>query len=146
MSYLPTQRPRYFEGQYLEDSDFSQEQAYHIDRQRRHQRLLNVSGIAEGLNWEQPPAANTDIARVSFSVSAGTAIDLEGRTIVLSTPSPVTPITVPRDNVFNGDWILFIQYQETAIDPQDKTGTEIRISEAPRVDLIKPTFRRLTNN
>ena len=42
-------RVRFFDGQYLQDQDFVDEQHYHIDRQRRHNRTLHVGGIADGL-------------------------------------------------------------------------------------------------
>ncbi|MBD2233293.1 tail fiber domain-containing protein [Phormidium tenue] len=141
MAYDPTQRPRYFEGQYLEDTDFSDEQAYHRDRQQRHHRLLHISGIAEGLNWKEASAINqgkTSIADVRFSVSAGTAFDIEGRSIVLLSDSPVTQITVPPTP--QGDWILFIQYREEATAPQGDKGTETRTSEMPRIELAKTTL------
>lgn len=140
MAYDPTQRPRYFEGQYLEDTDFSDEQAYHRDRQQLHHRLLHVSGIAEGLDWKEASTINQAISieAVRFSVSAGTAFDIQGRSIVLLSDSPVTPITVTPDP--QGEWILFIQYREEATDPQGDKGTETRTSETPRIDFAKVTL------
>ncbi|MGL4499428.1 MAG: hypothetical protein ACRCU2_10250, partial [Planktothrix sp.] len=83
-------RPNYFGGQYLLEDDFQLEQQYHIDRQRRHNRILHISGIAEGLNI-------TNANGLAVDVSAGTAIDNQGRQIVLlrdlssksSTPNPL---------------------------------------------------------
>ena len=42
-------RLRYFNGQFLQQEDFADEQTYHLDRQRRHNRDLHTPGIAEGL-------------------------------------------------------------------------------------------------
>jgi hypothetical protein len=42
-------RVRYFNGQFLQEEDFQVEQAYHLDRQRRHNRTLHTPGIADGL-------------------------------------------------------------------------------------------------
>ena len=41
-------RVRFFDGQFLQDQDFVDEQNYHLDRERRHNRLLHGAGIADG--------------------------------------------------------------------------------------------------
>jgi hypothetical protein len=74
-------RLRYFDGQFLIDQDFVDEQKYHIDRQRRQSRLLRTSGILEGL---QVTSASASAEAVSVEVAPGTAIDLKGRAIILS--------------------------------------------------------------
>ncbi|NEQ12299.1 MAG: hypothetical protein F6K37_42650, partial [Moorea sp. SIO4E2] len=73
-------RVRYFDGEFLKDQDFIDEQKYHIDRQRRLDQFLRVSGICDGLTLET--ATNQVI------VTPGTALDSEGRQIILSTNSP----------------------------------------------------------
>ena len=42
-------RIRYFLGQFLTEQDLIDEQKYHLDRQRRGNRILQVSGICEAL-------------------------------------------------------------------------------------------------
>lgn len=70
------ERPRFFDGQFLVDYDFIQEQAYHVDRQRNHNRTLHISGVAGGLQVNGG-------AGYQVTVTAGTAIDQNGRQIVL---------------------------------------------------------------
>ena len=92
-------RTRFFDGQFLVDQDFVDEQKYHLDRQRRHQRLLHVSGVCDGLEV-RATGLNT------VSVGPGTAVDPDGRTLALasrrhgrpaggarSTASPASPST-----------------------------------------------------
>ena len=77
LAAVTEKRTRFFDGQYLVDQDFIDEQKYHLDRLRRHQRLLHVSGICEGLSV-RATAANTVV------VGPGTAIDADGRTLALA--------------------------------------------------------------
>jgi hypothetical protein len=72
-----TRRTRFYDGQYLVDQDFIDEQKYHVDRQRRHQHTLHVSGIASGL--EVTPGQGARVV-----VGPGTAVDRDGRQIVLA--------------------------------------------------------------
>src|SRR5262249_58352058 len=44
-----TDRTRFFDGRFLRAGDFIAEQDYHLDRRRRHGRLLHTSGVANGL-------------------------------------------------------------------------------------------------
>jgi hypothetical protein len=76
-------RLRYFDGFFLKEQDFIDEQKYHIDRQRRHDRLLHSAGIADGLNVTK----GTEPNRVT--VSPGTAFDGEGRQILLASEQVV---------------------------------------------------------
>ena len=76
-------RLRYFNGQFLQEKDFTDEQAYHIDRQRRHNRLLHTPGIAEGLDVE------ADVGARGAKVKPGTAVDAKGQFIVLAQERPV---------------------------------------------------------
>ncbi|KST68628.1 phage tail protein [Mastigocoleus testarum] len=70
-------RTRYFDGQFLKDQDFIDEQKYHIDRLRRSHKLLHIKGICEGLK------VTVDNEKKTYEVIAGTAIDEQGRFIVL---------------------------------------------------------------
>src|ERR1051325_7952090 len=76
-------RIRYYDGQFLLDSDFIDEQNYHIGHQRRHERLLHAAGITEGLNVTKGPNGTT------VTVSAGSAVDGSGRQILLDAEESV---------------------------------------------------------
>ncbi|MDZ8105290.1 MAG: tail fiber domain-containing protein [Nostoc sp. DedQUE12a] len=118
---VQNQRPRYFAGQYLLEEDFELEQDYHIDRQCRHNRLLHVSGIAEGLSVE--------LKDNKLTVSSGTAVDKYGQQIVLLKNQTVEEL--PSNN---GEYILFIQYTEE--NGSEQSGTQNgyrRIVEKPSI-------------
>lgn len=74
----PRKRLNYFTGQFLQEQDFEDEQAYHVDRQRRHNKFLHTSGIADGLNVTGAVGAS------QVSIAPGTAVDGEGQQIVLT--------------------------------------------------------------
>jgi hypothetical protein len=76
-------RIRYFTNQFLTAQDFIEEQNYHIDRQRRHNRLLHTFGVAEGLKVE------ATIGTKQAKVTPGTALDGQGRQIILTSDQPV---------------------------------------------------------
>lgn len=71
------QRLRYFTGQFLQEQDFKDEQAYHIDQQRRHNRTLHTQGIADNLR------VTSEVGNPTVTVHSGTALDAEGRQIIL---------------------------------------------------------------
>ena len=108
-------RPNYFPGQYLLEDDFELEQQYHLDRQRRQNRLLTVSGIAQGLDVTVPETTETGL---KVNISAGNAIDQQGRMIVWSKTGV---IDLQQDAnkgqpVTDGDYILSISYNEELTD------------------------------
>jgi hypothetical protein len=70
------QRVRYFDGQFLREQDFIDEQRYHLDRGRRLTRLTTSPGVLDGL----AVSAVANAAKVT--VAAGTAIDGVGRQLV----------------------------------------------------------------
>jgi hypothetical protein len=117
-------RLRYYNGQLLQEHDFSAEQEYHLDRQRRHNRQLHTYGIAEGLEV----TANVD----SATVSPGTAIDGEGRQIVLTEPRNVSFGSLKSQFV-----LVVISYHEEASDPATVGGDgATRWLERPDVAVI----------
>jgi hypothetical protein len=120
-----TKRVSYFDRQFLRAADFQDEQAYALDRRRRHNRLLHAPGIAEGLQV----SANINDAFVT--VAAGTAYDGFGREIVLANSQqvPVSAITGATATAF-----ITIAYGEQASDPSTDpgvTGNSTRMSEQP---------------
>lgn len=99
-------RMTYYNGQILQKEDFDQEQLYHLDRLRRHHRLFHTPGIADGL------AVTAREGDFSVRVDHGTAVDKEGRPIVLLDSRTV------RFGTLVDQWILIvISYQEKPADP-----------------------------
>jgi hypothetical protein len=100
-------RPDYFTSQFLVEKDFNDEQTYHVDSRRRHNRVSHTTGVADGFDV-------TRLAATQVQISPGTAIDSNGREIVLNDPKQYT-LTTGGNNL---DLFLTISYQE-AFDPAD---------------------------
>jgi hypothetical protein len=120
-----TKRVSYFDRQFLRATDFQAEQAYELDRRRRHNRLLHQPGVAEGLQVTANP--NDTVV----SVSPGTAYDQQGQEIVLSASQHVdiSTITGATTNAF-----VTIAYAEQPTDPSTDpgvTGNSMRVTEQP---------------
>src|SRR5262245_61491125 len=112
-------RTRFFDGQYLVDQDFIDEQKYHIDKHRRHARTLHVSGIADGL--QVTPGKES-----SVQVSPGTAVDRDGRQIVLGTTWTSPAITA--------ECYVYITYRPNPTQLQESdqgVRGETRLEESP---------------
>ena len=123
-------RVRFFDNQYLKDQDFIDEQHYHIDRQRRHNRMLHVAGIAEGLD------VTAVAGKPQVIVSPGTAIDADGRQVVLLT-EPAAERTVDLVDNLNSTVNLYLTYQELESEPQESGGEgNRRWLERPRFSVI----------
>jgi hypothetical protein len=118
-------RLKYYNGQFLQEPDFTAEQEYHLDRQRRHNRQLHTPGIADGLT--------VTVGTTSVSVAPGTAIDGEGRQIVLHEAR-----TVGFASSLNGQWALVvISYtEEEADDATVGDAGKTRWKEVPLVEAI----------
>jgi hypothetical protein len=99
MSNDPRKRLRYFNGQFLQAQDFIDEQDYHIDRQRRHNRLLHTYGVAEGLGVISTGS--------QITVTPGTAIDGEGRQILITANQSI------NSNSFVGRRVLVVLSYQT---------------------------------
>ncbi|MBM7116699.1 hypothetical protein [Archangium primigenium] len=100
-----TKRLRYYNNQFLMEQDFIDEQTYHIDRQRSHDRLLHAPGIAEGLEVTRVDAR-------TVSVTAGAAVDGLGRHLLLNTAQT---IFFPE----KGGTHLYMRFQEEQVDGSD---------------------------
>jgi hypothetical protein len=119
-------RPRFFAGQLLTDQDLNRLDQYIIAKNQLHNRYLVGHGVVCGLEVTCSPCANT------LGVSAGYAIDPCGNDIIVCSPDTVdicalikacTPTTQVNCAPYKDttackdvvqDWILAIQYQETA--------------------------------
>ena len=101
-------RPNYFTSQFLVEKDFDDQQAYHLSARRRHNRVAHTIGVADGL-------AVTLVSGRTVQVSAGTAIDKEGREIVLN--EPVTHLLGSGGS--SSDVYLTMAYGEV-LDPADR--------------------------
>ena len=125
------ERPNYFAGQYLLEDDFRLEQEYHIDRQRHHNYLLHVSGIAIGLKVEPD-------GELKVKVTAGTAIDFQGKQIILIGNKNVDleQDAHNKNPIQNGDYILSIKYNEELTAPQgNEANARSRVQEKPVFEL-----------
>jgi hypothetical protein len=125
---MAIKRLHYYNQQFLVESDFTDEQTYHLDMRRRLSRVLHTFGIGEGLEVQRT-AANRQV-----TVKAGTAIDASGREIVLDADQVVDlgDLTAfpPSATVF-----ITIAYQEAQTDDSTATGApgKTRVTEAPAV-------------
>lgn len=114
-----SKRVRFYDGQFLQAQDFIDEQKYHLDRQRRHNKALHISGIAVGLGVETTHNPN------EVKVLPGTAIDRDGRQIVLE-GEQLIPVT--------GNSWLYIAYHQVPDENQTSdrgTRDYTRWKEAP---------------
>jgi microcystin-dependent protein len=120
-------RLRYFHGQFLQDQDFIDEQHYHVDRKRRHDRLLHSAGIGEGLG------VTLNAATAQATVAPGTAFDNKGRQIVLQNTATVSLTGFAGRTVF-----VLISYQQQPSDPSTFTGGagDTRWHELPLVEVV----------
>lgn len=128
-------RLRYFNNQFLQEQDFIDEQKYHIDRQRRHNRLLHTPGIADGLTVTASKGAT------NVQVDPGTAIDKKGRQILLSQSQSVA-VQDSEGNPFKDQKVfLVISYFEQESDDPPAGGGEgkIRWLEQPKIECYDQT-------
>ena len=120
-------RLNYFNYQFLVDRDFEDEQAYHLQMRRRHNRQMHTPGVADGLTV-------TKAAANQVRISAGTAIDRDGREIVLDDARVHTLVTGGN----NVDVFLTMSYQDVS-DPADRYtqgGIDdfTRVTERPKIE------------
>ncbi len=120
-------RLNYFNGQFLREKDFNDEQGYHVRHQRDHARLLHTPGIAEGLDIPDPPAGATAV-----TVNAGVAYDDQGRRILLADNAALELADLPANQAI----YVTIAYGEAQTDPTDETGItgNTRWTEAPLIE------------
>jgi hypothetical protein len=77
-------RLNYFTSQFLVAQDFKDEQKYHIEMRRLHNRRMHTWGIVEGLRVFRPKGNDRSVV-----VLPGVAIDNKGREIVVAAETKV---------------------------------------------------------
>lgn len=123
---MADKRVRYYTGQFLQEQDFTTEQGYHLDRLRRHTRQLHTPGIADGLTV-------TATSSSTITISPGTAVDGQGRQLVLA--DPVTLGLGP--SLANRTVYVVISYREQESDPATLGDTgNTRWSERPDIAVV----------
>lgn len=122
----PIKRLNYFKHQFLRATDFTDEQKYHIEMRRQHNRSLHTWGIAGGglkVSFVQGATA--------VKISEGMALDSQGREIMLIEDSTkeLAGFT-PGATVF-----VVISYAERKTDASNQTGAEgeTRWTEEPNL-------------
>ncbi|HKQ79346.1 MAG TPA: hypothetical protein VJ810_36970 [Blastocatellia bacterium] len=122
-------RTRYFDQQLLVVNDFTDEQSYHIDMRRRHNRMSHTPGVAGGLD-----VSKTGVKEVT--VKAGMAIDPQGREAVLDAD---TKIALSNATAYppNSSVLITISYEEAQTDPYASDTTQnTRVKETSRVSAL----------
>ncbi|MFJ4790912.1 hypothetical protein [Streptomyces sp. NPDC088794] len=125
-------RVRFFDGQFLQDQDFIDEQKFHLDRERRQSRLLRLTGVATGLTV-------TSGAELRITVAAGMAVDALGRHLVLESG---TTLQLDEDFADQQGIEVHLAYRETETDltPDEAPGGAgaRRWDESPRIVVVAP--------
>ena len=117
-------RLNYFTGQLLDEDDFSEEQQYHVDALRAHNKNFHTWGIAQGLNVEKSGKKNV-------TIGMGMAIDNMGRQIVVDQLTEIDLSASTATTLY-----LTISYSERETDFKEGEGEKgnTRILEEPCVE------------
>ncbi len=123
---MSVKRLNYFTHQFLREQDFKDEQDYHVEMRRRHNRLFHSWGIVEGLEVHRK-------GEHEITINPGIAIDGQGREIVLLS-------SVTRDlSSFNRDTHTFVTigYRESWEESDHHTAGGVegytRVTESPDI-------------
>ncbi|MDW4909517.1 hypothetical protein RB628_30305 [Streptomyces sp. ADMS] len=122
-------RVRFFDGQFLQDQDFIDEQRFHLDRERRQSRLLRLTGVSTGLT-----VTSDEPSRIT--VTRGMAVDSLGRHLVLAADT-----TLPLGEGFEDRQGIEVHlaYREAATDVAQTGGASARRwDESPRIVVVAP--------
>ena len=127
-------RPIYFTSQFLVEDDFKAEQAYQVDMRRLHNASLHTWGVVNGLEVTRGGGSQV-------SVSAGMAIDKDGREIVL--PATRAPQTLDLSTVASGSsvFITITFDDKTRLEEDRYTGAGLvdkftRATERPELKAV----------
>jgi hypothetical protein len=122
----PIKRLNYFDHQFLHAADFADEQNYHLNMRRRHNRVLHTSGIAEGLE------VSFNQGESKVSIQPGTAYDGNGREMIVLDKTDIDLQSLAND----ATGYLFIKYNELPTDTVNAAGVagDTRMTETPIID------------
>lgn len=116
-------RLRFFNGQFLVEDDFTDQEQFHIDQRELQGRTLHVWGVTQGLSVTQKAGDPTTLI-----ISEGAAVDGAGHQILLDVPREVQPPVAATNQTYS----VVITFKE---DPTD-----------PAPPQYAPGFTRLTQN
>jgi hypothetical protein len=124
MTIDQTQRPRFYEGQYLGSEDLTDTLEYARLQAARHALGAHTWGIAEGLRLREVPAIG-DATKVSVVIDPGYAWDGFGRPIVVLEPYKIPEAlfnSVKYDSVIDADGKgrlteIWLRYNEAGTKP-----------------------------
>lgn len=127
MAYDPRLRMQFFTGQFLEEQDFNDLQDYHLDRQRRHNKTMHIPGIADGLDVNQGDG-------LQIKITPGTAIDGEGRQIILPSDDSRLLDSFKKKTVF-----IVVSYKEddSTSAPYLQDGKPTRKIETANIEVVE---------
>jgi hypothetical protein len=124
----PVKRLNYFNGQFLREDDFRDEQSYHRGMRQLHNQSLHTYGITRGLKLTSPSGAT------QVTVGQGSAIDGQGRELVLPDDFPTQDLST-----FAGHSTLFvtIAYAEQLANKKSEGGVtdSTRVEERPTINV-----------
>lgn len=124
---MSVKRLNYFTHQFLREQDFKAEQEYHVGMRRQHNLLLHGWGVVEGFDVRKK-------SDYEISIEPGTAIDNQGREIVLTTPVVRNLSSFER----NSQTYVTVSYGENwdEADHHVAGGVDgyIRVTESPEVN------------
>lgn len=123
---MSVKRLNYFTHQFLREQDFKDEQHYHVEMRRRHNRLFHSWGVAEGLEVQHK-------GEREITITPGIAIDGEGREVVLLNPAHRDLSSLSRDSHI----YVTVGYREQWDESDHHTAGGVegytRVTEAPEV-------------
>jgi hypothetical protein len=124
----PVKRLNYFNGQFLREEDFRDEQSYHRGMRQLHNQSLHTYGITGGLKLSFLSGAT------QVTVGQGSAIDGQGRELVLPNDFPTQDLSG-----FAGPSTLFvtIAYAENKTNEKSEGGVtdKTRVEELPTINV-----------
>lgn len=120
-TFRTPQRVHFFDGQLLTAGDFRDEQAYHLEKSRLHNRLFHGSGVVSGLKVGE--AGGTTVL-----VQSGVALDGLGREIMVSEARQIDAAQPTDDQgepagarVTEGTVSLLLRYREVGAEPRPES-------------------------
>jgi hypothetical protein len=124
------ERPNFFSGQLLTAVDLEEEQSYHREKNKQHNRYLHGSGVVCGL-WVVP----ADPAKPrSVMVKPGLALDSWGREIVV--PEPIEFELGEQSRRTDSVYVV-LEYRERPSDPVPVLDE--RVNDNDKEERITPT-------